>query len=76
MKTSDVLAKLDTDAAVARLLGITRSAVSQWGDEPPLLQQYRLATLRPDLFPRSAISDPFVQAGTAGASSGQMQQVA
>ena len=50
MKTTDVLEKLGGNAATARLLGITHGAVSQWGDEPPLLQQYRLRELRPDLF--------------------------
>jgi hypothetical protein len=52
MRTVEVIEKLGgTHAAVARALQITRSAVSQWGDEPPLLQQYRLRELRPDLFP-------------------------
>lgn len=50
MKTKDVLEKLGGNAATARALGITHGAVSQWGDEPPLLQQYRLRELRPDLF--------------------------
>ena len=50
MKTKDVLEKLGGNTATARLLGITHGAVSQWGDEPPLLQQYRLRDLRPDLF--------------------------
>jgi hypothetical protein len=50
MKTKDVLEKLGGNAATARLLGITHGAVSQWGEEPPLLQQYRLRELKPDLF--------------------------
>lgn len=50
MKTKDVLQKLGGNASTARLLGITHGAVSQWGEEPPLLQQYRLRELRPDLF--------------------------
>lgn len=50
MKTQNVIAALGSNAEVARVLGITHAAVSQWGDEPPLLQQYRLAQLRPDLF--------------------------
>jgi hypothetical protein len=52
MNTAEVIEKLGgTHALVAKALGITRSAVSQWGVEPPLLQQYRLRALRPDLFP-------------------------
>ena len=50
MKTQDVLEKLGGTVRTAKLLGITHGAVSQWGDEPPLLQQYRLRELRPDLF--------------------------
>lgn len=51
MKTADVLQKLGGNREVARLLGITHSAISQWGEQPPKLQQYRLHALRPDLFP-------------------------
>lgn len=51
MRTAEVITKLGSTAAVARLLGITSSAVSQWRESPPLLQQYRLRELRPDLFP-------------------------
>lgn len=51
MKTQEVINALGSNAEVARLLGITHSAVSQWGDEVPLLQQYRLHAARPDLFP-------------------------
>lgn len=50
MKTADVISKLGGNREVARLLGITHSAVSQWGEQPPRLQQYRLHYLRPDLF--------------------------
>lgn len=30
---------------LARVLGLTDGAVSQWGREPPLLQQYRIQSL-------------------------------
>lgn len=50
MRTKDVIEKMGSNAEVARLLGITHSAVSQWGEHPPKLQQYRLHALRPDLF--------------------------
>lgn len=42
MKTSDVINLLKTKSAVAKLLGIGRSAVSQWGDFVPLDRQYEL----------------------------------
>lgn len=42
-----------TDAELARLFGISRSAVSQWpGDVPiPALRRYMLQQRYPDLFP-------------------------
>ena len=58
MKTKDVLEKLGGNSATARLLGITHGAVSQWGEEPPLLQQYRLRELRPDLFGETTLEKP------------------
>lgn len=30
---------------LARVLGLTDGAVSQWGREPPMLQQYRIQSL-------------------------------
>lgn len=38
-------------AALARLLGITRSAVTQW-DDIPRLQVYRLREMKPHWFVR------------------------
>ena len=44
-----------TKARLADVLGITRSAVSQW-DELPLLQQYRLKyRLAPEQFKREKV---------------------
>ena len=37
-------------AALARLLGLTQGAVSQWGVYVPELQMWRLKVLRPDWF--------------------------
>jgi DNA-binding transcriptional regulator YdaS (Cro superfamily) len=51
MKTAEVISKIGSRNAVAALLGITGSAVTQWGDTVPLLRQYQLAAARPDLFP-------------------------
>lgn len=42
MKTSDVIALLKTKSEVAKLLGIGRSAVSQWGDFVPADRQYEI----------------------------------
>lgn len=41
------------DADVARFLGVTPGAVSQWADDDPLPdgRQWQARALRPDLFP-------------------------
>lgn len=43
---------LRNDAGLAKLLGVTRSAVAQWPDcEPiPLHRQWQLKAMRPELF--------------------------
>lgn len=45
MKTSDVLQQFGTASAVAETLGITRSAVSQWGEMVPPASAARLEKL-------------------------------
>ena len=42
MRTSDVLAFYGTQTAVAKALGITKSAVNQWKDLVPEGKAYRL----------------------------------
>lgn len=41
-----------TDAELARMFDITRSAVAQWRDDEPIPQprQWQLQALRPELF--------------------------
>lgn len=43
---------ITTDAALARLLGVTRKAVHHWADcEPiPSARRWQLIAMRPDLF--------------------------
>lgn len=50
MKTADVIAKAGTASDLARVLGITPAAVSQWGETVPLLREYQLRELRPEWF--------------------------
>lgn len=50
MKKDQAIAKAGSKAKLARLLGVTKSAVSQWGDELPELQRYRLKEMRPRWF--------------------------
>jgi hypothetical protein len=47
LRTEDAvrLLGLDSFSALARALGITRSAVAQWGGVVPELQQYRIEDL-------------------------------
>lgn len=42
-----------TAKALADLLGLTESAVSQWGEDLPLLRVYQLRDLRPEWFVRA-----------------------
>jgi DNA-binding transcriptional regulator YdaS (Cro superfamily) len=45
MKTADVIAYFGTATAAAQKLGISRAAVSQWGDLVPLASAVRLSVL-------------------------------
>ena len=42
MRTADAIEHYGTRAAVARVLGLTPSAVSQWGETVPELSAWRL----------------------------------
>ena len=46
MKTSDVVRVFGSQKAVARLLGITPAAISQWGEEVPDLRQFQIKQKR------------------------------
>lgn len=43
---------LETDAALADLLGVTRAAVAQWPEDEPIPEkrQWQLRAIRPGLF--------------------------
>lgn len=45
MNTSDVIRYFGSQSAAAKALGITRSAISQWGDLVPLATAARLEKL-------------------------------
>lgn len=42
MKTKDAVEHFGSKAEVARRAGVSRSRVSQWGEDVPELQAYRL----------------------------------
>lgn len=53
MKTKDAIAAFGSAKALAEALQITQSAISQWGDDVPLLRAFqikeRCEDLRPDV---------------------------
>jgi hypothetical protein len=50
MKTTNAIELAGGVSALAEVLGITHSAVSQWGDEIPRLREYELRERRPEWF--------------------------
>lgn len=50
MKTEKATEHAGSQKALAELLGITPSAVSQWGDEVPESRVWQLRVLRPQWF--------------------------
>ena len=50
MDKSQSIEKAGTATALARLLGITRQAISQWGDQLPIQRYWQLKVLRPEWF--------------------------
>jgi len=53
MQTNQAIELAGSAAALAALLGITPSAVSQWGEEIPELRRYQLMRLKPKWFRKS-----------------------
>lgn len=54
MNKSELIAVLGSQKALADLLGITRSAVSQWPEEIPALRMYQVLDKIPDIQARIA----------------------
>jgi hypothetical protein len=50
MKTERAIALAGTPKALAELLSITPSAISQWGDEIPQPREWQLRVIRPQWF--------------------------
>ena len=42
MKTQKAVALFGSANRLAKMLGITRQAISQWGEDVPLLRQYQI----------------------------------
>lgn len=50
METKNAIQLAGTSTALARLLGISISAVSQWGELVPTARVWQLKVMRPDWF--------------------------
>lgn len=50
LKTAEAVSLAGSAAALARLLRISRSAISQWGDDVPTARVWQLKAIRPDWF--------------------------
>jgi DNA-binding transcriptional regulator YdaS (Cro superfamily) len=50
MKTQQAIERAGSAAGLARLLGITQSAICQWGEEIPQARIWQLKALRPSWF--------------------------
>jgi transcriptional repressor of cell division inhibition gene dicB len=58
MKTENAIAHAGSPRALAELLGITPSAVCQWGDELPQAREWQLRVLHPEWFTEDRESAP------------------
>ena len=54
MKTQTAIELAGSTTALAKLLGITQSAVSQWGEDVPQGRLWQLRVLRPKWFSKVA----------------------
>jgi DNA-binding transcriptional regulator YdaS (Cro superfamily) len=50
MDKAQAIHKAGTAMALAKLLGITRQAISQWGDEIPQARLWQLKAIKPEWF--------------------------
>jgi DNA-binding transcriptional regulator YdaS (Cro superfamily) len=50
MDTQQAIEKAGSAVALAKLLGITRQAISQWGDKVPQARLWQLKALKPSWF--------------------------
>jgi DNA-binding transcriptional regulator YdaS (Cro superfamily) len=50
MDTKTAIEKAGTAVALARLLGISRQAITQWGEQVPQARLWQLKVLKPDWF--------------------------
>jgi DNA-binding transcriptional regulator YdaS (Cro superfamily) len=56
MKTQTAITLAGSASALAELLGITQSAISQWGDDVPQARLWQLRVIRPAWFAEKAVA--------------------
>lgn len=49
MRTDDLISVFDTATALAEFLGVTKSAISQWGETVPELRVFQIREKRPSI---------------------------
>jgi hypothetical protein len=57
MKTETAIAHAGSPKALAELLGITPSAISQWGEDMPEGRMWQLRVLRPEWFEGAPVEE-------------------
>ena len=50
MTKDEAIRRAGSASNLARMLGVTRQAVSKWGDDLPALRRYQLKEMRPHWF--------------------------
>jgi len=58
MKTQTAIDLAGSASALAELLGITQSAISQWGEDIPQARVWQLRVLRPKWFAKVPATSP------------------
>lgn len=65
MKTDQAISKAGNAAALAKLLGITPSAISQWGEDVPQNRVWQLRVLKPEWFHGEPVESQVGEVGNA-----------
>ncbi len=53
MSKEEAIKRAGGKSALARMLGISPAAISQWGEDVPIMRIWQLKTLRPEWFAKA-----------------------
>jgi|688.fasta_scaffold2579155_1 predicted transcriptional regulator len=56
MKKTEAIQLAGSQCDLAKLLGITQAAVSQWGENVPMARLWQMKTLKPEWFDNQAVT--------------------